>query len=213
MSLIASAGSASPRVLPPTGSHVARCVQIIDLGTQDDVSPTYGARIVHKARVTWELPLEKRVFDETKGEQPFFVSKKYTVSLTDKSNLTKDLQSWRGKSFTEEELKGFELKNILGKVCMVSIIHKVGKQSGKTNEEITAVSQIPKGLTVPPAISPLIYYEVEQGRDAVYDQLPQFLKDDIAKCHEWRNKPAAPEVVEEGDEEDNIDLDSDSIPF
>jgi len=187
MPLIASELSSGPRTLAPTGTHVARCVQVIDLGTQDD---TYMGepKITHKVRITWELPYELHVFDEKKGEQPFFLSKKYTLNLGEKANLTKDLISWRGRMFTAEELKGFDLKNVLGAPCQLSVIHKKGANSDKVREEISAVTTLAKGMTCPEAISELLYFEVGMGRNSVYNSLPSFLREEIAKCHEWRER-------------------------
>jgi len=37
------------------------------------------------------------------------ISKRYTMSLGEQSTLRKDLESWRGKKFTPEELQGFDL--------------------------------------------------------------------------------------------------------
>lgn len=185
--MIVSEQSSSPRTLAPSGTHIARCVQIIDLGTTEDNSPTYGVKIKHKVRLTWELPLELHVFDEKKGEQPFFVSQKYTVSLGEQANLRKDLESWRGRPFTPEELQGFDLQNILGAPCQVTILHQKGKQSGKEREVISAITPLAKGMVCPPAISELLSYDVEHGQNEVYRKLPKFLQEDIAKCHEWRD--------------------------
>jgi hypothetical protein len=50
------------------------------------------------------------------------VSKFYTLSLSDKANLRKDLESWRGKQFTDAELEGFELKNLVGANCYLNLV-------------------------------------------------------------------------------------------
>ncbi len=97
---------------PPAGTHVARCVQVIDVGTQHWTSAQYGPKSGRKIRLTWELSNETKVFDETKGEQPIFVSAEYTASLNEKSNLRKVLTSWRGKPFSDEELQGFDPRKI-----------------------------------------------------------------------------------------------------
>ena len=55
---------------------------------------------------------------------PRAISREYTLSLHKKANLRADLESWRGKGFTDRELEGFDLENILGKNCMLNIIHK-----------------------------------------------------------------------------------------
>lgn len=216
MPLVAPGSDSKPRELIPPGTYVARCVWLIDLGTQDD-SYQGKPKITPKVRITWELPTETRVFDEKKGEQPFFISKKYTNFLSDRSNLSADLISWRGRPFTPEEAKGFDLRKILGAPCMLSIIHEQGKESKKMREKITAITPIPKGFTCPPAMSELIAYDVSQGRDAVYESLHEFLKEDIAKCHEWRTNPASPAPKGETSGEENPfnqeEGESDEPPF
>jgi hypothetical protein len=66
--------------------------------------------------------------------KPFTVSKFYTASLGEKANLRADLKNWRGRDFTDEELAGFEAKNILGKPCMLSVVET--ESEGKTYSNI-----------------------------------------------------------------------------
>ena len=85
----------------PTGVHNARCVRVIDLGTQRN---DYGGNITFKRQVLiiWEIP------DQMSNDQPMTISKFYTLSLHEKSNLGMDLTSWRGRPFTEQEKEGFD---------------------------------------------------------------------------------------------------------
>src|SRR5262245_35658388 len=95
----------------PIGNHLGRCVGMIDIGTQqvEYLGKTTHAR---KIVVRFELPNELVSEGEFAGK-PFIVSKFYTASIGEKANLRKDLVSWRGREFTDEELRGFEVKNIL----------------------------------------------------------------------------------------------------
>src|SRR5688572_12525808 len=104
---------------PPIGTHVARCVKMIDIGTQKG---EYQGKATYKRQVIigWELPNELMTTGEFAGK-PFGVSKFYTASLSEKANLRADLKNWRGRDFTEEELAGFDAKNILEKPCMLSL--------------------------------------------------------------------------------------------
>lgn len=63
----------------------------------------------HKCTLVFET-------DELDPEEiPLRVSKRYTLSLSEKSNLRQDLQRWRGKVFDQKELKkGFDLESLLG---------------------------------------------------------------------------------------------------
>ena len=51
------------------------------------------------------------------------IAKEYTVSLNEKANLRKDLESWRGKEIQPTELEGFDMTNLLGVQCTLQIMH------------------------------------------------------------------------------------------
>ena len=67
----------------PTGVHNARCVRVIDLGTQRN---DYGGNITYKRQVLiiWEVP------DQISNDVPMTISKFYTLSLHEKSTLGMD---------------------------------------------------------------------------------------------------------------------------
>jgi hypothetical protein len=69
--------------------------------------------------------LSCQIFVQAK-DQPFSIFKQYTLSLNENSALHKDLKSWRGKSFTEAELKSFDMANILGVNCDIEVEHTAG---------------------------------------------------------------------------------------
>ncbi len=106
MGLIAKTTGGSDMTPAPEGTHLARCVQVVDKGTQ--VSDFYK-KAYHKVMIGWELPEELNPDDEN---LPYLVWGHYTVSLSDNANLRHMLESWRGKRFTAEELDGFNLRNI-----------------------------------------------------------------------------------------------------
>ena len=100
----------SERIPPmPEGMYEAVCTMLIDMGVQNN--PRFGTSS-RKIRLVWEvLGQTVKIGDQ---EYPRQISKEFTNSLSDKSNLRKALQSWRGKSFTPQELKGFDLRKVLG---------------------------------------------------------------------------------------------------
>src|SRR4051812_4472100 len=105
----------------PVGTHIARCIRLIDLGTQQGEwmgKPTHKNQVL----VMWELPNEMMQTED--GDKPFIVSKFYTNSLGEKANLRKDLTTWRGRDFTDDELNKFDLQTILGAACMLSVVPK-----------------------------------------------------------------------------------------
>src|SRR5688500_13440346 len=115
------------RELIPAGNYVARCYQMIEIGTVKE-NIMGDEKTLHKVRIGWELPTELKVFNPEKGEQPLVISKEYTLSMNEKSNLRKDLKSWRGKDFTEDEARKFDITALVGVPCMLNIIHKPSKR-------------------------------------------------------------------------------------
>lgn len=187
MALIASESSQKSFPPAPEGTHMARCIMLVDMGTQ--LNPMFG-KWARKARIAFELPTEKAVFDEQRGLEPYVVGNNYSLSLDSKSNLRKLLKAWRGREFTAEELKGFELKNILGTPCLLTIGHKQKADSDKVYTEILNVSPLMKGMTCPERILPLTMYEIEQGKSCpAWEALPDWMKKEIEKCREWTNPP------------------------
>src|SRR4029077_2947059 len=108
------------RQLAPIGNHIARCYQIIDLGTQDSVR--YG-NASHKIRITWELCEEFTDFGKGKKE-PFAVSMTVNFFFGRNSNFTKVMEGWKGGTFSDKELEKFELKSLVGKECMLNVVHQ-----------------------------------------------------------------------------------------
>jgi len=180
-------GESKQRILPETGIHLARCIQVIDLGT---VYNEMYEKNVHKIRIAWELPNLEHVFDESKGSQSFIVGKEYTLSLAEKANLRKDLAGWRSRDFTEKELAGFDVFDVLGHPCMVNLIHKTSAK-GKQYEYVDAVTPPMKGLQIPDQKNSsltLSFEDAEKDLDTFNHSmglLPNFLQDRIKESKEW----------------------------
>ena len=195
-------------VQAPIGNHPARCIKIIDIGTQEGEyqgKANYRRQIV----VSWELPTE--TFDKDGKQVPFVVSKWYTASLGEKANLRADLMNWRGRDFTQQELMGFDIENIIGKACMVQVSHSANKKA-----KVTAVSSIPKGFEVPPQVNPSFYLSLEPDEfdQAKFDTLADFWKGKIQTTPEW-DKLHSPlkGPVQSGAKPDHFEDMADDIPF
>lgn len=170
----------------PAGNHPARCYAVVDLGTHTDEGQ-YGVKVQRKIRLSWELPDELHVFRDENGPEPFAVHQTYTFSTHEKATMRKNLEAWRGRAFTDHELKSFELKSLIGVPCLLNVVHVT--KGEKTYANVKGISPVPKGLTVTPAINKPTYFEISMGPDsAAYASLPQFLREIIAKCHEWTGK-------------------------
>lgn len=96
----------------PDGIHNAVCVDVADLGIVDG---TFGPK--HMLKIVWEIE------EKMETGKRFIVQKRYSVSLHEKSNLFKDLKSWRGKPFTPDELKAFDMEKVIGVPCQLVVVH------------------------------------------------------------------------------------------
>lgn len=183
--MINATNSGVTRELIPADNYMARCYQMIEIGTVTEF--VMGKQVtLKKVRIGWELPTELRIFREEKGEQPMIISKEYTLSMNEKSNLRKDLKSWRGRDFTEDEAKSFDITKLLGAACMLNIIHKP-KISDPTSvyEQIAGITPLPKGVKAPPAINPVFVLSYDEWDQNKFDSLPDFLKTKIQSSSEY----------------------------
>jgi hypothetical protein len=192
----------------PEGTYVAVCVRVIDLGTQ--ISTFKGAdKLQRKVLVAWEVPDE---IVEYEGEKrPALIMQRYTASLADKANLRKHLEAWRGRRFTEEELRGFDLKNVLGKPCQMQILHS--EDGAYAN--VAAIMALPKGMASPVPFHPIVHFSLDRDEfsEGVYDGLSDKLKAQIAQSPEYKEAVGiAPRRDDRPSENFHADLD-DEIPF
>lgn len=161
----------------PAGTHLAVCFGLIDLGTQTE-SFQGKTKTAQKIWIWWELSQER-----TEDDKPVTVGSFYTASLGEKANLRAMLQSWRSRPFTPDELGGFKLRDIIGKPCMLTIIHEP-KKSGGVIDRVKGVSNLPKGMPKPALQQQPVVLDLDAFEPAVYEQLPNFLKDMIGKSPE-----------------------------
>jgi hypothetical protein len=156
------------------GTHIARCVSIIGIGTHE--REWQGVkRLSSELVITWELPFE--LMDDGR---PFVISAFYTRSLHEKSNLRHALKNWRGRDFTPEELRGFELRNVLDKGCQV-----VCSQNDHGKVRVTSVAGMPKGTQLPPRVNDLKYFDPEEWDAEAFDSLSDGMKNLITKSFEY----------------------------
>lgn len=168
------------------GTYAARCYSMIEIGTITEEYLGQSKRM-HKVMITWELPTELEVFHEEKGEEPYAVSKTYTLSMHEKATLRRDLESWRGQGFTEKEAEAFDITALMGKPCMLSIIHRPGKADpSKTYVEIASISKMPKGLECPPQINPTRILSFDNWDAELFDSLSDYLKEKIKSSEEYK---------------------------
>mgnify|MGYP003652700365 CR=1 FL=1 len=183
--ILASGSTETKREIVPSGTHIARCYSMIHIGT---VEWEYQGetKYSNKIRVTFELPFEIRDFGGE--EKPMVISKEYTLSLHEKSNLRRDLEGWRGKSFNSQELSKFDITNLISKECNISIIHKTSK-SGNEFAQIGSISGMSKGSNCPDQINKSFIFNYEDNFNEEWlEEQPEWIKDQIKGTEQYKNK-------------------------
>lgn len=202
MGTVAKASSGEGFELPESGAVVGRCFMVADLGTQDTTFKGTPKK-AHKILLQWELA------ETMEDGRPFAISSRYTLSLFDQAILRQHLESWRGKSFTEEELAGFDVKNVLGKYCLLSIVHN--KEGDKTYANVKGIMPVPKGMDKPAAVNADVYFDIDTGDLAT---LPEWVQNVVKKSDEYRARAggngAAPAAQKKNLHFDDME---DDVPF
>lgn len=186
MAIYATSEPSTPRELIEAGTYIARCYQMIHIGTVKETI-LGDEKTLNKVRIGWELPTELKVFKEENGEQPLVISKEYTLSLHEKSALRKDLKSWRGKDFTPEQALQFDITNLIGAACLLTITHKPSKDGTKHYEEIASISNVVKGMEIPEAITKPAILEYDNWSESTFNSLPNFIKEKVASSAEYNH--------------------------
>jgi hypothetical protein len=169
-----------PRELAPAGNHRATCCGVIDLGTQT-FEFNGESKSMHKLMLRFELS------DECDAEgRPILISREFTASLHEKAALRAFLESWRGRPFGPEELKGFDPSALLGQPCLVGVIHEVSR-NGKTYANIKSVGRLPKGMAPPEPVADQVHYQIEDGDPP--SELPDWIVRKIRGCAEMAPNP------------------------
>ena len=143
------------------------CCDVYDMGLLPNTFKE--GEMVHKVLLYWMLS------ECMEDGRPFLLTQIYTLSLHEKSNLRKDLESWRGKTFTEEELKGFDLERLINVPALVNVIH-VKSNDGKTRSRLSSIMGLPKAMEAPTIHPDYVRKADRQGENP--DVVPPYNPDD-----------------------------------
>lgn len=174
MSLVMSEDSKPKYPTIPLGVQKARCISVIDLGTQEN---NWQGETSWKRQVLfeWEVP------EHTNNDnEPLTISKFYNVSFYEKSNLSKDLTSWRGKPFSAQEKKQFNLGDMLGETCQIQIMEK---DNGK--QHIVSIMPLKDDISQQYHKSKLFSVEdYQKGSKEVFNQIREGIRNIILSSSE-----------------------------
>ena len=150
----------------PEGQFVGKCVDVIDLGEKVEDFIGKPKKLSHKCAMvfrTGEQNPENNELIDIAGE--------YTVSMGEKANLRKILESWRGKAYTEEECDaGVPLHKLVGNFALLTIDQKTSSNNRKY-ARILSVTGIPKQMrSTLPAFEEYTRAEYWEEKKAAYQK-------------------------------------------
>lgn len=202
----------------PADMYPATCYAVIDIGTHEYVYLGV-VRKVRKVVIIFEVPdvridIEK---DEKIVNLPRVINIEENISLGKKSNLRPVLENWRGRAFTQEELEGFNLVNLLGVPGMLNITHSVNK-SGEVYAKISNINPLPRSIEKPKQETPSVVFSFEDNLDWPIDfpeGIPQWVLKKIKESEEYRalemDQTEVP--VEASQNAETSDILEDDCPF
>lgn len=175
----------------PSGAFIGRCYSLIDLGTQRSEGQ-FGIKDQHKIQIGWELFGEdddgQPLTVEFDGKvMPMTIKKSYTVSLHEKAALRRDLASWRGKDFTDEEAKAFDVTKLIGAYCMVNVT--TSENNGKTYSNVAGLTKLPTALkdAKPAPVHKDIIFNLDEPDMELFESFHEKLQEAIKRSPEWKS--------------------------
>lgn len=212
----ATGGSSSFKPVPP-GMHLARCYRVVDMGTQ---TTTWKGQTKQQPKVMLQFEVHSEDADGnplvTEKGEPMSISKNFTASLADKAVLRQELENWRSRAFTADELNGFQLKNVLGAWAFLSVVKEVGNDGNEyTNiSSINPVSPQIKKAGLPEPHNDLKIFDLEDPDMEMFETFGNKLKEKIQGTPEWKARNGggqpAPKPQEANSGFDDME---DDIPF
>ena len=179
---------AKPKVPPvEAGVYMAVCIGFVDLGEQySDKFKNYS----YKGMYIWELPGETIEID---GEQkPRQLSKEFTISASNKSNLRKFIETWNSRSYSDEDFMEFDVFEQVGKPCQLNVVLNETKEYANVDN----LMPIPKGFPAPTTTTEHIKWDMDAWDDAIFNKLPEWIQEKIKKSTQYQKDHAPADTVE-----------------
>ena len=196
---------------PPAGEHIARCFQLVDMGTQPH---TFDGIVTLRrdVKIVFELPLcpmTGKYNPESKG-RPFAVSKTFKQSLHTASALRPFLESWRGKKFTREEIAAYDPRKLVGAPCKLTLIEN-GEYVNIDHIAKLPPNDCPKMVNEPLFVS----LDPTEFKPEDFGRLSEKMQEKIKASPEYQalfaKKPSVDETA--ADELHPTEAEEDSTPF
>ena len=173
---------AKPKTTPvEPGVYMAVCVGVVDLGEQ------YSKKFdnyANKVKFVWALPGETIEVDGKTEERQ--LSKEFTFSVSKKGALRGFLQSWNGKTYSDDDFAELDVFDQLGKACQLQVVlNDTGEYSNVEN-----LMPIPNGMPAPTSKTAFFTWDMDNWDDAAFENLPQWTQEQIMKSTQYQKDHA-----------------------
>lgn len=168
---------------PPVepGVYMAVCVGVVDLGEQySEKFKNYS----NKLKFVWALPTETIEVDGKTEERQ--LSKEFTFSASKKGNLRVFLESWNGRSYSDDEFAELDVCDQLGKPCQLQVV----LNDTKEYSNVANLMPIPKGMPTPTAKTAFFTWDMDHWDDAAFEKLPEWTQEQIKKSTQYQKEHA-----------------------
>lgn len=136
-----NAGGDSKYLPHPAGQFVAQCVDAIDLGEKVEDYPGMPEKLTHKCVLVFRTGEKNAQTGDL-----IDAAQEYTLSLNEKANLRKALESWRGQPYSESQINdGVPLHKLAGNWALIGIAQKTSK-NGRTYAVVQSIVGVPKAM-------------------------------------------------------------------
>ena len=171
---------AKPKAPPvEPGVYMAVCVGVVDLGEQySEKFKNYA----NKMKFVWALPSELIEVDGKQEERQ--LSKEFTISTSKKGSLRGFLESWNGRSYSDEEFGEVDLFDQLGKACQLQVVLNETKEYSN----VANLMPIPKGIPAPVSKTAFFTWDMDAWDDAAFEKLPQWTREQIMKSTQYQKE-------------------------
>lgn len=185
------------------GQFAMLCVDVVNLGTSVEQFQNHPPKEVDKVALVFASGERQEDGSLT------VVSVEMSNYMSDRANLRKFLEAWRGKSYTAEQAtQGVPLHKLHGQPGLFSIEHVLTKR-GRTFAKVRSVSPLPKAM---PAPNGTVMDEYERPK-FLEDKKAQYAEDLAKHRAAQRTKDTSGGHFQDGpDDYDGPDPDDD-LPF
>lgn len=172
----------------PEGTQPALCYGVLLLGT---LPSKFGPK--KRIRLMFELHGDERMPDG----RPFAVFQDFTFSSNEKSLLRIFIEAWRGRQYTNGELKqlnGLPVSKLIGQLALVCVSHTPNQDGEGVWVNIKTIMKPPKGMETPVMVNEPLIYSVDDHDQAAFDRLYPKLQERIKSTPEWMARNGNAEI-------------------